>query len=38
MQTRPAYAASHAVSVRQAGTLPPASFKFAVTHDTLAFG
>jgi hypothetical protein len=24
--------------VRQARDLPPASFRFAVTHDTLAFG
>lgn len=30
--------ASYAISIRQAGTLPPASFRFRLTVDTLAFG
>jgi len=36
MQHRPAVPASYAVSVRQAGSLPQASFRFHLTVDTLA--
>jgi hypothetical protein len=36
MPSRPDVAASYAVSVRQAGTLLTASFRFRVTPDTLA--
>jgi hypothetical protein len=31
-------AASYAISVRQASALPPASFRFRLAADTLAFG
>ena len=36
MQHRPAVPASYAVSVRQAGSLPQASFRFHLSVDTLA--
>ena len=37
-QTRPPCIALYAVSVRRPGTLPPASFRFRLTTDTLALG
>ncbi|HRK74597.1 MAG TPA: hypothetical protein PLL64_10000, partial [Rhodothermales bacterium] len=37
-QTRPRIMALYVVSVRQVGTLPPASFRFRLATDTLAFG
>ncbi|HRR09506.1 MAG TPA: hypothetical protein PLO56_12510, partial [Rhodothermales bacterium] len=38
VQTHPRTAALYVVSVRQVGTLPPASFRFRLATDTLAFG
>jgi hypothetical protein len=38
LQTHPRIMALYAISVRQVGTLPPTSFRFRLTTDTLVFG
>ena len=38
LQARPSYHALYVISVRQTEGLPPASFRFHLAMDTLAFG